>query len=413
MVFLTENWFWRGTQSAVFYYVSCTPWFEYKHKRRRKADAAKSKDNRELEIISDQPGMILQPAPTQTNESWAQEISIGPGPPKGWQRDPVYYKHGTRTKRDGQRRPRADTDISTSSPAKSDWTGGVSTASTAAHPQHIPLTKQESLERAAAFLPEMELSTAPFVSFDGESHSPWPGVLTGKNRARSGSSATDTTGSKRTSFESDESENNFQQPRPSMEKRMSTAMDGFRDAMKAALHPEQWNWIRYDRDDEILPNLNERMKSIWNNVKTNVESLSEEAAAKLKQLEPQEESRGKDVQSWRRGQHPAVNDLHPPIVSQLPYTREEAKWMLLPAPSADVMMGRRRPNPFDDTKRKPMCVIGRPEPEIEPVQTVPDDGLDDDSDIGYFHVQKPQRAHLLPPRRHSLAPGDSLCLPSI
>lgn len=414
MVFLTENWFWRGTQSAIFYYASCAPWLEYKYKRRRKQDAARKTEDKELALIAEQPGMIVQPAPFQTNDSWAQEILNGPGPPKGWQRDPIYYKHNSTSKREQRNRPRADTDLSTNSPAKSDWTAGVSTASTAAQPcQHVPLAKQESLERAASWLPDLKLPTSPFVVFDGPTRSSWPGVLPDPNRQRSKSLETDTTGS-RPSSDSDRSVENQTKARPSMEKRMSTAMDGFKDAMKAALHPDRWNWILYDRDDEILPNLNERMKSIWNNVKTNMEFLNEDTAAKLKQLEPQEDSRERDVQSWRRGQHPAVNDLHPPIVSQLPYTREEAKWMLLPAPSADVMMGRRRPDPFDDTKRKPLCIIGRePVPVPQPILEQPEqDKSDEESDGGYFHVQKPQRAHLLPPRRHSLSPGDSLCLPT-
>ncbi len=42
--------------------------------------------------------------------------------------------------------------------------------------------------------------------------------------------------------------------------------------------------------------------------------------------------------------NPPVNDLHPPVVSTAPSSREETRWMLQPPPSAKIMEGKERVN---------------------------------------------------------------------
>lgn len=419
MVFLTESWFWRGTQSAIFYYASCTPWVEYKHGKKRKRQAAKARKERNEDTIYMQPGVVRQPAPFQTNEEWAQEIVEGPGPPKGWKRDQIWHKYQNHVKL-GDLRSRARAETGTSS--RSDWTvaessTAIETQQASAHqddgsvqhnrgdgakgtPSEVQRPRMPIQPHAGTY--DRDLSPGMSSTVVGSRQSVSPEHL--QDLQPTSSHGTETTGSKRLSFDSGVSaESSHVGPRPSMEKRLSTAMDGFRDAMRAALHPDKWNWIRYDRDDEILPDLNGKMKSMWENMKVNVSVLSDEAAAKLKQIEPKEPVPESAASKWQRGTHPAVNDLHPPIVSQLPYSREEAKWMLMPPPSADVMMGRRRPDPFSDTKRRPMCVIGRAKLKVEltndteshpvsPDET--DSSEDEDWSPGWTNVQRPQRAYL-------------------
>lgn len=438
MVFLTEEWFWRGTQSAIFYYISCTPWVEYKHKRKRRLEAERSRKEKQNNVIYTQPGIIKQPAPFQTNEDWAQEIVTGPGPPKGWQRDSLYYKYAKRnkTERADQSSPRSRgwTATSTASPPESELTAVNSSSSFHGQAQASPDLEDVVSDRTR---PRASTSKAPETSrasprspqpFDGTddiqvapSRLSSAGTIGRTETAQSGSQArhysvsnsSGDTGSKRASFDSStSSEQPRRPPRPSMERRLSTAMDGFKETMRAALHPDRWNWRRYDRDDEILPSLNEKMKSMWGSMKVNVNALSEDAAAKLRQMETKDSQPVSDVKKWQRGTHPAVNELHPPIVSQLPYSREEAKWMLLPPASADVMMGRRRPDPFDDTKRRPLCVIGQPvqdvppSPEIDsPHMSSDDESQESENDEwlpGWTHVQKPQRAYLWKQRMNSL-----------
>lgn len=79
-------WLYRGAQSAVFYYATCTPCAENLDRRKRRKDASrvqreKEKERRNNEIITDQPRPFAQPTPFSTNVGWREEISLGPGPP--------------------------------------------------------------------------------------------------------------------------------------------------------------------------------------------------------------------------------------------------------------------------------------------------------------------------------------------
>jgi hypothetical protein len=76
-------WLYRGAQSAVFYYVTCTPCAEGVDRRKRKKDAIRAQREREkcTEIVTDQPRPFPQPTPFSTNVGWREEIALGPGPP--------------------------------------------------------------------------------------------------------------------------------------------------------------------------------------------------------------------------------------------------------------------------------------------------------------------------------------------
>lgn len=73
--FFVQNWFLRGFQSAIFYYVTCTPWKESLRRRNRRNEAKRAAAGR-----ADDGNYV---GPFQTNEEWAEEILAGPGPPKG------------------------------------------------------------------------------------------------------------------------------------------------------------------------------------------------------------------------------------------------------------------------------------------------------------------------------------------
>ncbi|RAL10421.1 uncharacterized protein BO97DRAFT_125583 [Aspergillus homomorphus CBS 101889] len=76
-------WLYRGAQSAVFYYATCTPCAESSYRRNRMKEAARSKREQEKSdaIVTDQPKPFAQPTPFSTNPAWAEEIALGPGPP--------------------------------------------------------------------------------------------------------------------------------------------------------------------------------------------------------------------------------------------------------------------------------------------------------------------------------------------
>jgi len=153
---------------------------------------------------------------------------------------------------------------------------------------------------------------------------------------------------------------NAKPKRPSipMERRLSTAVDTVKETLRNTFYPENWNWMRYDRDEEVLSAFNK-----FNRYKNKLMSRMTLSASEEDEHEEERMERLRrqvsDKQKWQRGYHPAINDLHPPVASQLPATREDASWMLLPPPSADVMAGRARPG-ADDHLRKPLCVIDRP-----------------------------------------------------
>ncbi|KAJ5097242.1 hypothetical protein N7456_007963 [Penicillium angulare] len=77
-------WLYRGAQSAVFYYASCTPCATSIDRRKRKKEASRTqrmKERFDADIVTDQPRLFSQPTPFSTNAGWREEIVLGPGPP--------------------------------------------------------------------------------------------------------------------------------------------------------------------------------------------------------------------------------------------------------------------------------------------------------------------------------------------
>ncbi|KAL8688046.1 MAG: hypothetical protein Q9224_004986, partial [Gallowayella concinna] len=71
------SWFWRGFQSAIFFYVSCAPCHELAYRRRRRKGAARSKAEKEMD-----QGLYTHPSPFSTNVYWREDMTMGPGPPQ-------------------------------------------------------------------------------------------------------------------------------------------------------------------------------------------------------------------------------------------------------------------------------------------------------------------------------------------
>lgn len=87
---------------------------------------------------------------------------------------------------------------------------------------------------------------------------------------------------------------------------------------------EDWNKRRYQRDDEIL----------WG---------KEEDEGKLAGMSPVSRSASGSA-NYYQARNPAVNDLHPPVVSTQPTHPSETQWMLQPPPKAKIMEGKERAN---------------------------------------------------------------------
>ncbi|KAA6414446.1 MAG: hypothetical protein FRX48_01195 [Lasallia pustulata] len=72
-------WFWRGFQSAVFYYVSCAPCSKLAHQRKRHKEAQRAKANALND--TEESELYCNPTPFSTSKYWRDEIMLGPGPP--------------------------------------------------------------------------------------------------------------------------------------------------------------------------------------------------------------------------------------------------------------------------------------------------------------------------------------------
>ena len=222
-MFIKEPWFWRGFQSAVFYYISCAPCTKITYQRKRRKESRRAKAEKERAAQEGPPASLYpeHPLPSGTNPFWKEEMTLGPGPPPK-----------RRRKEDESR------------------------------------------------LMEMQ-----------------PG----------GSGVASSSGSKGTS---------------------SDTMDGGEDraAMSQNLidsEDDGWNRRRYQREDEILWGLDETISN-----STGISHLSNSG------------SEGNRYYA----RNPAVNDLHPPVVSMAPISRLESQWMLQPPPRAKIMEGKEKSN---------------------------------------------------------------------
>jgi hypothetical protein len=286
-------WFWRGTQSAIFYYATFSPCMEYDRKRKRRKEAkAAGKERAALELS--QPDMIRQPMAFTTNRYWAEEIEAGPGPPKGRRRDSL----------DGGLAQKKEKNNTTTQKS-----GGKG--------------KQKSVLSNNA-------NTVTFAEpvYAGPSSSSEP----------------------------------TKPPRPSMDQKQS-AFDTLKETIRSSLSPDTWNWKRYEREDEPLWGLNDAMSRMWDRARphrSNSTSGPSEHRRSMSLGRRRADTADSEryVYDYSRARHPEVNDLHPPVVSQLPATRAEVAWMLQPPPSQAVMEGKIRPGAEDMSARRPLAIIG-------------------------------------------------------
>ena len=108
-MFLTSSWFWRGFQSAIFYYISCAPCTKLNYRRKRRKQLKRSKSEKSLQEAEE--GRQQHPSPFSTNPYWNEEISLGPGPPQ------------RKANRDGKGKPKDSRGLRTGGVGSSTGTG--------------------------------------------------------------------------------------------------------------------------------------------------------------------------------------------------------------------------------------------------------------------------------------------------
>ncbi|PHH58982.1 hypothetical protein CDD81_3970 [Ophiocordyceps australis] len=68
-------------QSAIFYFVACTPCAKVRHRHKAKEQARKERQQK-ARLETEQPGLYRHPSPFNTNPYWQEEINMGPSLPK-------------------------------------------------------------------------------------------------------------------------------------------------------------------------------------------------------------------------------------------------------------------------------------------------------------------------------------------
>jgi hypothetical protein len=111
------------------------------------------------------------------------------------------------------------------------------------------------------------------------------------------------------------------------------------------LSGEGWNLKRYQREDEVLwghdsHGPGQRIIDAIAKAGSTAGRLIESRLSRGGSGPVEEENPG----TYYLAKNPPVNDLHPPVVSTQPTSRDETRWMLQPPPSAKVMEGKERVN---------------------------------------------------------------------
>lgn len=70
-----------AVQSAIFYFVACTPCAKVRH-RHKASQIAKKERVEKARLETEQPGLYQHPSPFNTNPYWQDEITMGPSLPK-------------------------------------------------------------------------------------------------------------------------------------------------------------------------------------------------------------------------------------------------------------------------------------------------------------------------------------------
>ncbi|AEO65886.1 uncharacterized protein THITE_2065711 [Thermothielavioides terrestris NRRL 8126] len=70
-----------AVQSAIFYFLACTPCHEFHHQHKTRQHAKRERQRKER-IVMEQPHLYRHPDPFHTNPYWDEEIRMGPSLPK-------------------------------------------------------------------------------------------------------------------------------------------------------------------------------------------------------------------------------------------------------------------------------------------------------------------------------------------
>ena len=325
------GWFFRGTQSAIFFYVSCAPCAMRSARNKQRKENKRAMAERDQQMRLAEGMLYAQPLPYQTNAAWMSEIDLGAerletgaddgGDVKkgrGEAKGSKVELHGTRASSpsrpstigmDARHRPPSS---KATEPAKND-TSRLTTDTANTWPQsrregkeHAGGTHGHGEETAASHLSKENITPAIHVSTEvTPPERNTPSTTTGHSRmAGTNSSLSTTLVADSTATE------------PSVDdasERLTTT------SHKTSGSDGTEKKSRYQRPLEPLWGITAGFGP-----PSRLNGVTDPAP------EP----------AWYVKRNPEVNELHPPVVSSLPKSKKEALWMLQPPPPAAFMEGR-------------------------------------------------------------------------
>ncbi|EAA34939.1 hypothetical protein GE21DRAFT_1112 [Neurospora crassa] len=288
-------------QSALFYYLACTPCLQLRHEHRTQKKAKKERKEK-ARIIAEQPHLYRHPDPYNTNPYWAEEIRMGPCLPKK-------NKPNDASKSQSQRglmwESRDGVSIATGS------THAISMAQPMTATPITPTT-EETNNKPVGFVHPPLVDVAADLATDAETETirpdtRWPSSTSGVPEQHDDA--------------------------------VSAVLSKTASATTVGT---DWNMKRYQREDEELWGYDDESirtsYKFMDAIKQAGSSAGRYVESKLG-LEKQvtEEDRYNFYFSTK---NPPVNDYHPPVVSSKPSHKNARAWMLQPPPPAKVMEGK-------------------------------------------------------------------------
>jgi hypothetical protein len=154
---------------------------------------------------------------------------------------------------------------------------------------------------------------------------------------------------------------------------------------------EAWNRMRYQREDEDL--WGHDTQGPGQRIMDAITRAGETAGRLLEGRLSRTVSEEENPRSYYLAKNPPVNDLHPPVVSTQPASRDETRWMLQPPPPAKVMEGKERVNrnraaSNTSSRRGPEESLGRQVAERLVDAKVQRAGTPSHSDVGRTSSQR-------------------------
>ncbi len=300
-----------AVQSAVFYFMACTPCMSARNRHRAKKKFDKERKERAA-LEADEPPLYRHPSPFNVNPYWEEEIMMGPSLPK----------KGRKQNNQSQRK-------------------------LASAGQDSSLATRSSLVISS----QGALAAVPTGGSSGSGGSDSGGAANSKDGAEATSTAPALTSMQpdRASNENElHPESAAQNPprSPSLvpdDGHSMTMLETTATATGTSTTEsiEGWNYKRYQREDEELwgsePSRTHKLMDAIVKASSSAGRLLESTLGKERSSVTDQDRANFYAPTFI---HPPVNDYHPPVVSSKPAHRDALRWMLQPPPPAKVMEGK-------------------------------------------------------------------------